>query len=245
MGAFYPTDYHLGRGVEKFIRRYAVQKSLLPNISGKKVLDVGCARGDFLSYLLKTETEFEPYGVDAFSTGVVDQRICFKNGLFTDVEYESDYFDLVMSWAVFEHLHRPLEYFLEAARVLRPEGHLIILVTNSESAYGQYAFAEDVPRHTYHYSEETLNRYGERVGLTLKSIEYRDDIFDGRGFGTFKFLVGKSVGFTWEKSMLNRLRIHHRIAMRLGSIVDRIVFSLHWEASLKRSGIMVATYEKR
>ena len=57
MGAFYPTDYHLGRGVEKFIRRYAVQKSLLPNISGKKVLDVGCARGDFLSYLLRTETE--------------------------------------------------------------------------------------------------------------------------------------------------------------------------------------------
>ena len=135
--------------------------------------------------------------------------------------------------------------FSEAARVLRPQGHLIILVTNSESTYGQYAFAEDVPRHTYHYSRETLHRYGAKVGLTIKSVDYRDDIFDGRGFGTFKFLVGKSVGFTWEKSMLNRLRVHHRIAMRLGSIVDRLVFSLHWEASLKRSGIMVATYEKR
>ena len=176
---------------------------------------------------------------------MIDNRICFKNALFTTVGYESDYFDLVMSWAVFEHLHRPAEYFSEAARVLRPEGHLIILVTNSESIYGQCAFAEDVPWHTYHYSKETLNRYGEGVGLTLKSVEYRDDIFDGRGFGTFKFLVGKSVGFTWEKCMLNRLMIRHRIAMRLGSIVDRIVFSLHWEASLKRSGIMVATYEKR
>jgi SAM-dependent methyltransferase len=245
MGAFYPTDYHLGRDDEKSIRRYALQKSLLPNISGKRVLDIGCARGDFLSYLLKTGIVFEPYGVDAFSTVAVDKRIYFENGLFTAVRYESDCFDLVMSWAAFEHLHRPAEYFSEAARVLRPKGHLIILVTNSESAYGQFAFAEDIPRHTYHYSRETLTRYGEKVGLTIKSVKYRNDIFDGRGFGTFRFLAGRFVGFTWEKFMLDRLKIHHRIAMRLGSIVDRLVFSLNWEASLKRSGIMVATYEKK
>jgi hypothetical protein len=80
--------------------------------------------------------------------------------------------------------------------------------------------------------------------LKLKAVECRDDIFDGRGFGTFKFLAEKSVGFTWEKFMLNRQRLHHRIAMRIGSIVDKVVFSLHWEAMLGRSGIMVATYEK-
>jgi SAM-dependent methyltransferase len=244
MPAFYPADYHHGRDSEKFARRYVVQKTLLPDICGKRVLDIGCARGDFLSYLLNTGPIFEAHGVDAFATSVSDGRIRFFNDLFTSAGYKSDYFDLIMAWAVFEHLHRPAEYFFEAARVLKPQGRLIILVTNSESLYGQCAFSEDVPRHTYHYSKETLSRYGEKVDLKLKGIEYRDDVFDGRGFGTFMFLAGKSVGFTWEKFMLNRLRIYHSIAMRIGSIVDKLVFSSHWESFLGRSGIMVATYEK-
>jgi SAM-dependent methyltransferase len=244
MAAFYPADYHHGRDSEEFARRYAVQKTLLPDISGKRVLDIGCARGDFLTYLLNTGPVFEPYGVDAFSTSVSDERIRFANDLFTSAGYESNYFDLIMSWAVFEHLHRPADYFSEASRVLKRGGRLLILVTNSESFYGKYAFSEDIPRHTYHYSKKTLDRYGEKAGLKLETIEYLDDIFDGRGFGMFRFLAGMSVGFTWEKLMLNRLRINHRIAMRIGSVVDKLVFSLHWEAFLGRSGIMVATYEK-
>lgn len=244
MDGFYPAGYHSGRGPERLAKRYAVQKALLPDLSGKRVLDIGCARGDFLSYLLNTGAVFEAYGVDAFSTGVSDKRIHFDRALFTAVGYEPGFFDLIMAWAVFEHLHRPRDYFAEAARVLKRQGRLIVLVTNSESIYGRYAFAEDVPRHTYHYSKKTLSRYGEAAGLTLNSVDYRDDIFDGRGFGAFRFLAGKSIGFSWEKSMLDRIRLHHRIAMRVGSIVDKLVFSLHWEASLKRNGIMVATYEK-
>jgi SAM-dependent methyltransferase len=244
MAAFYPADYHHGRNSEEFARRYAVQKTLLPDISGKRVLDIGCARGDFLSYLLATGSVFQPYGVDSFSTGANDRKIHFDNDLFTRVGYASGYFDLIMAWAVFEHLHKPADYFSEASRVLKRGGRLLILVTNSESFYGRYAFSEDVPRHTYHYSKETLARYGEQVKLKLKSVEYRDDIFDGRGFGTFRFLAGKSVGFTWEKFMLGRLRVHHRIAMWVGSIFDKLVFSRHWEAYWGRSGIMVATYEK-
>ena len=122
MGAFYPIDYHVGRDGENFVRRYSVQKVLLPNISGKRVLDIGCARGDFLTYLLNTGIAFKPYGVDAFSTGVVDNRINFEKGLFTAIGYESDYFDLVMSWAVFEHLHRPTEYFFRSCESFKAAG---------------------------------------------------------------------------------------------------------------------------
>jgi SAM-dependent methyltransferase len=244
MADFYPDDYHSGREPGLLSRRYDAQKAFLPDLSAKRVLDIGCARGDFLSYLLNCSSVFEPHGVDVFSPGVNDRRIYFNQNLFTGVGYESGYFDLIMAWAVFEHLHRPMEYFSEAARVLKQHGQLIILVTNSESIYGRYAFAEDVPRHTYHFSKKTLRRYGEKVGLELKSVDYRDDVFDGRGFGAFKYGVGRLVGFSWEKSMLNRLRLHHQLAMNFGTFLDRLVFSLHWEAKLQRSGIMVATYEK-
>lgn len=244
MADFYPSDYHSERDSAEHIRRYAVQKSLLPDLAGKHVLDIGCAKGDFLAYLLDSGLNFHAYGVDAFSPGLNDQRISFTKNVFTNARYSSGQFDLVMSWAVFEHIHAPTAYFLEAARVLKPGGKLIILVTHSESAYGRIAHTEDVPRHTYHYSRKTLDKYGLKTGLRLQGIQFRDDIFDGRGFGTFGMLAGRIAGFTWEKEMLGRTRPHQRIAMRIGRALDRLVFAAHWEARLKCSGIMVATYEK-
>jgi len=244
MADFYPPDYHSDRDSEEHLRRYAAQKALLPDLAGKHVLDIGCAKGDFLAYLLDSGPDFHAHGVDAFSPGVSDDRIRFTRGVFTDAGYSSSQFDLVMSWAVFEHIHSPSAYFSEVARVLRPGGKLIILVTNSESAYGRIAHTEDVPRHTYHYSPKTLDRYGRKTALHLRDIQFRDDIFDGRGFGTFAMLAGRLAGFTWEKEMLGKTKAHQRLAMFLGRGIDRLAFATHWEARLRRSGIMVATYEK-
>lgn len=119
MTAFYPPDYHSNRDDASFIERYERQRKYLPKLKGKVVLDIGCARGDFLSYLLKHEGDFEAFGVDAFSEEVCDPRIKFLPDLFTNNCYEAGSFDVVTSWAVFEHLHHPLSYFAEAARVLK------------------------------------------------------------------------------------------------------------------------------
>jgi SAM-dependent methyltransferase len=244
MSSFYPAGYHDNRDSMDHRRRYAIQKSMLPDLSGKHVLDIGCASGAFLSFLLGSSPSFSAHGVDAYCDHVADKRIKFFHGDFLDAGYDSCHFDIVMSWAVFEHLHAPTAYFQEAARVLKPYGKLIILVTNSESAYGRLAYAEDVPRHTYHYSSRTLNQYGAKVGFRLVSIDFRDDIFDGRGFGTFKFLLAKVVGFTWENYLLGRLKMYQRVVMWIGKLADWLIFSIHWEARFKRSGIMVAIYEK-
>lgn len=243
MAAFYPQGYHDGRNGEEFLARYATQRSLLPSLVGKRVLDIGCARGDFLSFLLQNEA-FEAHGIDAFSTKVHDSRISFLHQRFDQSNYPTDYFDIVMSWAVFEHLHWPSLYFEEASRVLVSGGKLIVLVTNSESLYGRIAQIEDVPRHTYHYSENTLRSYAEKSGLRLTSVAFNDGIFDGRGRGTLRMLAGRLLGFSWNKVMTNRLSIATKIAMKFGGALDAIVFATHWENRLRSSGIMVATYEK-
>lgn len=244
MSEFYPSDYHSDRDSVEHLQRYSVQRQLLPELTGKAVLDIGCARGDFLTYLMDSEPTLKAWGVDAFSPGVDDSRIAFTKGALTTAGYTAAQFDLVMSWAVFEHLHQPKAYFVESARVLKPGGKLVILVTNAESAFGRMAQAEDVPRHTYHYSRRTLARYGAECGLDLQSVAYRDDIFDGRGIGSARLLIGKIAGFTWEKHVLGTIRAYQRAAMRFGSLVDKAVFAGHWEARLGLSGIMVATYEK-
>lgn len=243
MTAFYPEGYHDGRDAEAFVARYRSQRALLPPLAGKRVLDVGCARADFLSFLLDSE-DFEAYGVDAFSPGVTDARIRFTRGAFDAAAYQPDTFDLVMSWAVFEHLHHPSTYFAEATRVLKPGGRLIILMTNANSLYGRAAYIEDVPRHTYHYTERTLAAYALKCGLHLSDIRFDDSIFDGRGRGTLRMLAGRLCGFTWEKAMRGKLPWPTRAAMKLGGALDAICFATHWEARLRRSGIMIATYEK-
>jgi SAM-dependent methyltransferase len=159
-----------------------------------------------------------------------------------DLERES--FDLVTSWAVFEHLHTPLEYFRTVAEVLRAGGKFVFLVTNAESFYGKYAYAEDVPRHLYHFSEKTLGQYASKCGLTLDRVHYDDRLWDGRGFGTFRYGLGKLVGARWEQVRLKRLNLAQRAAMKIGGVDDRLVFSNHWEAKLRSSGIIVAVMSK-
>jgi SAM-dependent methyltransferase len=242
MADFYPPGYHDNR--EQLTARYKTQHALLPALNGLKVLDIGCAKGDFLTHLLDSTGGFDAFGIDAFCDSVSDPRINFTMGTLEKKHYPHDFFDLVMSWAVFEHIHAPTAYFLEVARTLKPGGKLIILVTNADSLYGKFAQLEDVPRHTYHYSRTTLARYGDKANLRLRNIAFTDDIFDGRGKGTFRMLLGRLCGFTWERMMLGRLGLHHKIIMKIGSALDAIVFFPHWEVRLGKSGIMVATYEK-
>ena len=243
MGAFYPAGYHAGRDAEAFIERYRRQGALLPPLAGRKVLDIGCARGDFLSFLLDREA-FEAHGVDAYSGGVDDPRIHFRPTQLADAGYPDAMFDVVMAWAVFEHLHRPSDYFAEATRLLAPGGQLMILVTNADSLYGRGACMEDVPRHTYHYTEATLAAYGQKCGLRLDRVLFDDSIFDGRGRGTFRLLFGRLTGFSWEKYMRRELHAFTRLAMKAGTLLDLLVFLGHWEARLRRSGVMIATYAK-
>lgn len=243
MADFYPSGYHDHRDGDAFRERYRRQQAHLPPLDGLRVLDVGCARGDFLAYLLEN-ADFEAHGVDAFSPGVDDPRIRFTHGDFDRLAHPDGSFDLVMSWAVFEHIHAPTAYFREAARLLRPGGRLVILVTNADSCYGRHAYTEDVPRHTYHYTEKTLAAYGRKCGLQLTGTLFGDDIFDGRGKGTFRRRIGRLAGWSWEREMRAELRLHHRLAMKLGGALDALVFSTHWEARLRRSGIMIGLYEK-
>jgi hypothetical protein len=57
-------------------------------------------------------------------------------------------------------------------------------------------------------------------------------------------LAGRASGFTWEKSMRGELSLATRAAMKIGGAADAVFFAAHWEARLRRSGIMIATYEK-
>jgi SAM-dependent methyltransferase len=244
MRLFYPQGYYNGRDVETNLNRYAAETAFLPKLTAEKVLDIGCARGDFLCFLKRMYANIELYGVDYFSDGVTSGDIHFYKQPLTKCAFETGKFDIVTAWAVFEHLHKPSEYFQEVSRILKDGGKFIFLVTNAESLLSRMGFLEDVPRHTYHFSERTLAKYAHKYGFKLSRCIYDDGIYDGRGIGTFHFMLSRLVGITWEKKYFRKVnRVQQRFA-NIGSFLDKVIFSTHWEAKLGRSGIMVAEFIK-
>jgi len=243
-GAFYPRGYHEHRDDDAHRKRYEVQFSYIEPFRAKRVLDVGCARGDWLNFLKELWADVEVHGVDAFSDGVNGDAVVFHRSPLPDAALPEDYFDLVTAWAVFEHLHTPRAYFEVVSNVLRRGGRFVFLVTNAESWYGKYAYAEDVPRHLYHFSEKTLGLYAEKCGLRLERTYYDDRLWDGSGRGTFRAICGRLAGANWEDFYFKRLNVMQRAALKAGSLLDRVVFSTHWEAKLRRSGIMIAVMRK-
>lgn len=244
MSYYYSNAYHTNRDTEKHIRRYQNQSDLLPALDNEKILDIGCAQGDFLMYLKKLYPNVQAYGCDYYSDRVKSSEINFCNKLLHQCKYESNYFDFVTAWAVFEHLHDPDLYFKEVYRILKPGGRFIFLVTNSESLWSRRGFREDIPRHLYHFSRKSLQKYALKNNFSFKKLLYNNKIFDGRGFGTFRFLLGRLAGVSWERLYFNELNLAQLLFLKAGSFIDKILFSIDWEQKMGRSGIIVVEFEK-
>jgi cyclopropane fatty-acyl-phospholipid synthase-like methyltransferase len=244
MKYYYPIDYHEERNTEAHIKRYTNQLKYLPSLKNKRILDIGCARGDFLSFLYNKEPSIIAHGVDYFSEKINHNNITFHKSLLTDCLFESNFFDIITSFGVFEHLHEASLYFKEVSRILKTNGDFIILVTNSESLYGRKAHVEDIPRHTYHFSEHTLKQYAEMYNLELTKVEYDNSIFDGSGKGTFRWLFSSFVGITFENIYFKKINKLQKLIMNSGIFLDNLIFKKDWERKKRCSGIIVASFKK-
>jgi SAM-dependent methyltransferase len=191
-----------------------------------------------MRYVLARHPGVRAVGVDTYSTAEDDERIEFHHGDLREVGLGDGRFDLISAWAVLEHVHEPLAYFKEVARLLKPGGRFLFVVTNSESLWSRRGYREDVPRHTYHFSHETLREYARLTGLDVTRQQCVSGIFDGRGKGTFKWGLSYANGPDWRARRARRFPLHRLLLKTVGNLVDQVVFALPWEVWLDRSGIL-------
>ncbi len=244
MAAFYPAGYHDGRDDAGHLRRYERQFTYLGDRPAVRMLDVGCARGDWLHYVGERWPATELHGVDAFSDGVRWDRIRFQRGALARLSLPDSHFDLITAWAVLEHVHDPGACFAAIARALRPGGRFVFLVTNADSAYGRFARKEDVPRHLFHFNRRSLQGYARKCGLVVERIDHDGGFWDGSGRGTFRHAFGRLCGVTWRDIHLGRLGWFRTLACKAGTLLDLLVFLGDWEVVLRCSGIIVVTMSR-
>lgn len=242
---YYPGDYFFNRDTPAYLEKYKIQLEFIGGLKKEKILDIGCARGDWLIFLKQEYPGIDCTGIDYYCDSVKSKDLHFQKKSLPGCDFRDSEFDLITAWSVFEHLHNPGEYFQEVSRILKKGGKFIFLVTNSESLYGKRAYKEDIPRHLYHFSPKTLSLYAGKYGFDFSRCFYDDRIWDGRGSDSFYYTSTFLFGLNWDKIYRKKIGFIKTQIGRVGRFLDKIIFRTHWEARLKRSGIIICEFTKK
>ena len=176
----------LGQWVQRYgmrRRRRAVAR-LRPE---GRLLDVGCATGLFL-HEMRHYGQWELFGVEPVSSAARFARENFGldvfEGMLEEAHFADNFFDVITLWDVLEHILEPKQTLLEAYRILKPGGWLVIQVPNPESwqarLFGKYWIGYDAPRHLFGYPPLVLKKQLSEVGYEIaasRCLEGGNSIF--------------------------------------------------------------------
>lgn len=140
-------------------------------IGSKKLLDVGCGKGDFITRMQQQGWEVEGLEVDAEAVEYArtEKRLTVHLGSLEDSGFPDNTFDVITSNHVIEHVHDPVTLIRECMRVLKPGGKLVLATPNIES-FGHEVFKSDwshldVPRHLQLFTMKTLHECAVKAGF--------------------------------------------------------------------------------
>jgi SAM-dependent methyltransferase len=174
MQKYYPPDYYQAPPTSSHdryvMRRFTQEASYLLELENrndrKKLLDVGCANGEFPRFMAARGWEVEGVEISESSQRITDFPVHTQE--FQDIPVNEPTYDAVTAWAVLEHVHNPMAYFQKASRVVTKGGLFVFLVTNFHSAGSRHLFREDIPRHLYFFTRETVRQYLDKTGFALE-----------------------------------------------------------------------------
>ena len=117
------------------VKDYLRALRILSNVKVVRLLDLGCGFGGMTKLVANFFSATEVYGVDIDSERL---KVAESRGLQTmradlnadKLSFPSNYFDLVISNGVVEHLSFYDNLIIESYRVLKKEGHLLITLPN-------------------------------------------------------------------------------------------------------------------
>lgn len=135
-----------------------------------RLLDVGAGSGALVARMCELGWRAEGLDFDAQAVRAARARgLVMHQGGLPEQHFAAESFDaLTMSHSI-EHVHDPLDWLVEAKRILRQGGRLAIATPNSRSLlhrrFGQDWFALDPPRHLHLFNRDSLAALLRRAGF--------------------------------------------------------------------------------
>ena len=169
----YPTSSLEWHQNESDFYRRIYQKGIKlfsPHCSGRRLLDIGCSSGYFLSFAAQE-------GLDAFGIepNAQEAHYAVTNGIkvigstIDDLSHDEQGFDIISLWDVLEHILDPVSYVQNLRVLLRNKGLVFVQVPTSDS------LAARIMR-------DSCNMFDGIEHLTLFSSKSLDIAFDKAGF---------------------------------------------------------------
>jgi 2-polyprenyl-3-methyl-5-hydroxy-6-metoxy-1,4-benzoquinol methylase len=180
MMEFYPSNYQQYTPAltnesrwRRFFRNYGLWKraALIGNyVQWSRLLDVGCATGDFLAFVrhkgqvIGLEPVHSAAQCARHQVGSVVVRAVLNTSPFSN-----ESFDVVTLWDVLEHVYDPRRVIDEASRILRVGGILVVNHPNLDSIdryiFGKFWLGYELPRHLYLFPTKLLRQLMSEYGL--------------------------------------------------------------------------------
>lgn len=186
IGFYYPPEYEpYSVAIDeepsrwrRFDRRYGMHKrrrAIERFCAGGRLLDVGCATGNFLHEMACTghwQVEGVESNTEAACYGQQHLGLTIHIGDLTVTELPPATYDVITAWNVFEHLHEPMRSLHALARLLKPGGWFVFSIPNLRSweyqLLGKYWMGWELPRHLYYPSPELMTTMLGLVGLRVR-----------------------------------------------------------------------------
>jgi cyclopropane fatty-acyl-phospholipid synthase-like methyltransferase len=267
MQKYYPAEYFENPPTtshDRYLtRRFTAQASFLRELESgnvrRKLLDVGCANGDFPRFMAARGWEVEGVEVSVSSQRITDFRVYAQE--FQDIPVNEPTYDAVTAWAVLEHVHDPMAYFRKAAAVVKKGGLFVLLVPNFQSLASRHLFCEDPPRHLYFFTRETVRQYLEKTEFRLEKEENGRSIYklapkNWLGFMVRTRLLGKKYDYEDAPMTSKEFRRARQLpnglvtALKYAayspvSVIDRMLWPAIETAQILRKTYGVSTYVGR
>ena len=163
---------------KEYRETYFAEKSLtfadlrmdLTALRGKKLLDVGCANGQFLEYAGKFAVEST--GIDISEEMVNAGKEAGLNCLVKDLFEMEGEFDLLTYWDVIEHVSNPRQVLEKTRELLAPGGEVVIQTPCTgmvSELFGDKWLYYLPVQHLHLFSQESLFKLLSDTGFSVVS----------------------------------------------------------------------------
>ncbi len=167
-------------------------KKVLGDITGKKLLSVGCGSGLFESYIDSSNIEgiepSEDMGKIAEKRGIN----IIKYGLIEDVELPENTYDIIYFNGSSSYMENLTPVYEKALNALKPDGKLILLDVPKESAFGfMYLLGKSLNTYEHEYLEGAMPALPYPLALAASGVwhstEEKIEVLKNLGIEKFDF----------------------------------------------------------